>query len=53
VRAEVERARGRSPAAAVARGLGFVERALAVDAQLVRARRVRDALMRPKPSTDE
>jgi serine/threonine-protein kinase len=44
VRAELERRRGRSPTAALARGLGLAERALAIDRQLVPALRARQAL---------
>jgi tRNA A-37 threonylcarbamoyl transferase component Bud32/tetratricopeptide (TPR) repeat protein len=46
LRAELSRWRGRSPAAAVKRGLAFVERAMRIDPRLEETLRVRDALLR-------
>jgi serine/threonine-protein kinase len=50
VRAEYERGRRRSAAAAIARGLGFIERSMAIDPGLVHTLRVRAALLRLRAS---
>jgi hypothetical protein len=46
LRAEAARSHGAASAAAIARGLAFIDQAMKIDRRLVQARRVRDELAR-------